>query len=875
MPIAASSTARACACGSRAGKRSRTGSRSPASLPTGRSRPPSRREPGGAAHEFVAADYDELVDHPVELGRFWRGSFSAAGIAHEFVVAGALPDFDGETLLADAKRICETAIAFWHREGGKAPFERYLFLLNAVDEGRGGLEHRASTALVAPRRHLPRRADRARGARAADGAPAARAQPAEGYTDLLGLISHEYFHAWNVKRLKPRDFARLDYARENYTRLLWFFEGFTSYYDDLLLLRGGLIDAAHYLQLVAKTMTAVAGTPGRELQSVAASSFDAWVKYYRGDENTPNATVSYYAKGALVALAFDLTLRSEGRGSLDEVMRRLWTESQGGPIDEGDIADALEAVGGRSYAAELAAWVHGTGELPLAELLPRFGVGLERQPATLAQRLGVRVSESALTGVKVTHVLRGGGGERIGLAAGDELIGVGGWRLRRLDDALRFVARRGRHAALRRPRSASARPALRPGPPRRRRERRGAAASRRRRERRGPATRRGMDLRLSRDPATEPVRRRAAAFVALVVAVVLVHGWLTARLAERMAEIDSAAAKMPPRVEVAYVKTLELEAPKPLAAAVAPRPPPRPRAPRVAKRVEPAASAASATGGGRRRRRRAVRGRTAASAPEPTGLGAGRAALADPAVAVRRRGGAGAAAPAASAVEGFVWPKATRVSYLLTGNWRGELNGRAEVEWIKIDDRYQVNVAMHAGPEFAPLVARRMTSEGRIVEGGLAPERYEEETKVVTRDDRRVSMVFAPDSVTLGNGQQRVRLPGVQDTASQFIQFTWMFGSQPERLRVGNTFEFPLALPRSMNVWVYDVAEEEVLHTAIGPLNTFHLKPRRTVRRPGEWVVEMWFAPELRFLPVRLRIEQDANTYVELLIARKPEMSGP
>jgi hypothetical protein len=236
-----------------------------------------------------------------------------------------------------------------------------------------------------------------------------------------------------------------------------------------------------------------------------------------------------------------------------------------------------------------------------------------------------------------------------------------------------------------------------------------------------------------------------------------------------------------------------------------------------------------------------------------------------------------AAAPAsaaASAVEGFVWPKATRVSYLLTGNWRGELNGRAEVEWIKIDDRYQVIVAMHAGPEFAPLVARRMMSEGRIVEDGLAPDRYEEETKVVTRDDRRVSMVFAPDLVTLGNGQQRVRLPGVQDTASQFIQFTWMFGSQPERLRVGNTFEFPLALPRSMNVWVYDVAEEEVLHTAIGPLNTFHLKPRRSVRRPGEWVVEMWFAPELRFLPVRLRIEQDANTFVELLIARKPEMSG-
>ena len=222
-----------------------------------------------------------------------------------------------------------------------------------------------------------------------------------------------------------------------------------------------------------------------------------------------------------------------------------------------------------------------------------------------------------------------------------------------------------------------------------------------------------------------------------------------------------------------------------------------------------------------------------------------------------------------------MWPWARRVSYFLTGNWRGELNGRAEVEWIKIDDRYQVNVDMFAGPEFAPILARRMTSEGRIVEGGLSPDRYDEDTKVMMRDSRRVSVVFAPDSVTLGNGQQRDRVPGVQDTASQFIQFTWMFGAAPEKLRVGNSFDLPLALPRSMNTWTYDVAEEEVLHTAVGPLNTFHLKPRRGTRRPGEWTVDMWFAPELRYLPVRVHIEQDAGTYVELTIAKKPEIAGP
>ncbi|MEO8922099.1 MAG: PDZ domain-containing protein, partial [Caldimonas sp.] len=179
------------------------------------------------------------------------------------------------------------------------------------------------------------------------------------------------------------------------------------------------------------------------VQSVAAASFDAWVKYYRQDENTPNATVSYYAKGALVALALDLTLRGEGKGTLDGVMRHLWSHSEGGAIDESDIAAALETVGGRSYAPEIAAGVHGTKELPLESLMRRFGVEFDRQPATLAQRLGIRVSESPLTGVKVTNVLRGGAGEAIGLAPGDELIAVGEWRLRRLDDALRALPANG------------------------------------------------------------------------------------------------------------------------------------------------------------------------------------------------------------------------------------------------------------------------------------------------------------------------------------------------------------------------------------------------------------------------------------------------
>jgi predicted metalloprotease with PDZ domain len=379
---------------------------------------------------YEAADYDELVDHPVELGRFWRGRFEAAGLPHEFIVAGALPDFDGDRLLADARRICEAQIAFWHgaaaRKHGaaaKAPFERYVFMLNTAEDGHGGLEHRASTALIASRRDLPQRG---------------RAETSDGYVNVLGLISHEYFHTWNVKRLRPVEFARYDYTRENYTRLLWFFEGFTSYYDDLFLVRTGLIDAPRYLRLLAKTASGVLATPGRLVQSVAASSFDAWVKYYRSDENTPNATISYYTKGALIGLALDLSLRASG-GSLDDVMRLLWARSDGGPVSEADIAAALATSGGRSYAKELAAWVHGTTELPLGALLREAGVAWQAQAPTLAQRLGLRVSESALTGVKASHVLRGGAAERAGIAAGDELLAVAGWRLRRLDDALRLL----------------------------------------------------------------------------------------------------------------------------------------------------------------------------------------------------------------------------------------------------------------------------------------------------------------------------------------------------------------------------------------------------------------------------------------------------
>ncbi len=397
----------------------------------------------GGLH-WRAADYDELVDHPFELGAFWRGRFTVQGVEHELVVAGAWPGFDGDRLLRDSQRICEEHIRFWHGRRGKPPFERYVFMLNTVEDGYGGLEHRASTALIAARKDLPRRGD-----------PAL----SDGYLTLLGLISHEYFHTWNVKRLKPAELCRIDHTRENYTEMLWFFEGFTSYYDDLALVRSGLIDGPRYLKLLAKTASAVQSMPGRAVQSVAQASFDAWNKYYRQDENTPNATISYYTKGAQVALCLDLTLRREGRGSLDAVMRHLWalglergsrcgTRDGLSPrrdpgsigITEDDIAQALEAVGGRSFERELRHWVHGTAELPVADLLPVMGMAQQREPERLAAAWGLRVNEGPVTGCIVRQVLRRSAAEAAGLCAGDEILAVQGWRVRRLDDAAAWLA---------------------------------------------------------------------------------------------------------------------------------------------------------------------------------------------------------------------------------------------------------------------------------------------------------------------------------------------------------------------------------------------------------------------------------------------------
>lgn len=225
--------------------------------------------------------------------------------------------------------------------------------------------------------------------------------------------------------------------------------------------------------------------------------------------------------------------------------------------------------------------------------------------------------------------------------------------------------------------------------------------------------------------------------------------------------------------------------------------------------------------------------------------------------------------------EAFEWPGSTRLRYNLSGYYQGEIHGQAQVEWIRVGHHYQVHLDVSVGLSFAPLMARRMSSDGDITPMGLAPRRYEQETKFAFKDPWRAVMFFEPDAIVMANGQRRERWPGVQDTASQFVQLSWMFETKPELLRRGNVVVIPLAMPRAISHWVYDVLDEETLYTPFGEVNAVHLKPRREARAGGDLVSEIWVAPRLRHLPVRFRIRQDADNFIDLMLDRKPELADP
>ena len=386
----------------------------------------SLRELKARRHRFgtyVADDYDELIDHPVEMGEFELISFQAHGVPHEMAITGKVPGLDIQRLTSDLKKICEEQIAFFEPKSKSAPMSRYVFLTLAVGEGYGGLEHRASTALICARNDLP---------------VLGQAELTDGYRGFLGLCSHEYFHTWNVKRIKPSAFAPYALDQENYTTLLWLFEGFTSYYDDLILLRSGVIDMPTYLKLLEKTINGVHRSRGRLKQTVAESSFDAWTKYYRQDENAPNAIVSYYAKGSLVALLLDLVIRRDTRGkrSLDDVMRALWRRygrhfysANGGiGVEDHELEALFDEITGLELKSVFDLAVRGTRDLPLADAFASMGIALSDQRKTNKLSLNVRVQQEGGL-CKLANVHETGPAHHAGFSAGDTLVAIDGLRV--------------------------------------------------------------------------------------------------------------------------------------------------------------------------------------------------------------------------------------------------------------------------------------------------------------------------------------------------------------------------------------------------------------------------------------------------------------
>ncbi|WP_445116146.1 M61 family metallopeptidase [Acinetobacter sp. WZC-1] len=356
-------------------------------------------------YTLKADDYMQLIDSPFELAEQTRFGFEAYGIPHEFVVSGTHA-MNAERMQQDIEKICRTEISMF----GSAPFKNYTFMTMATGNSYGGLEHPNSTSLITPRKDLPK-ADEP-------------TEPSPDYQRFLGLCSHEYFHSWLVKFIRPENFVNYDLHQESYTSLLWIFEGFTSYYDDLILLRSGVISQDSYLKLLKAQIDRYLQNPGRLIQSVSESSFDTWVKFYRQDENSNNAGTSYYNKGCLVALCLDLGLRIRG-SSLDALMNRLYADAQQGiQVNERTIYDLCEELTGDKWEEQITHLINTTDELPLDQLLPEFGLSYAlNQKESLP--LGLKVVDKP-EGLLVQQARRDGSGTLAGLSASDVIIAIDG-----------------------------------------------------------------------------------------------------------------------------------------------------------------------------------------------------------------------------------------------------------------------------------------------------------------------------------------------------------------------------------------------------------------------------------------------------------------
>ena len=359
----------------------------------------------GAA-TFWAEDFDTLVDCPVEVGEHTHKTFTVEGKPHHWVVWGE-GNLNLEQLTKDTQKIIETEAEIF----GGLPYEQYSFLLHLSNGGFGGLEHKESCVLNYRRFGF---------------------RETESYQRFLRLVAHEFFHLWNVKRIRPIALETFDYDQENYTPSLWFSEGVTSYYDQLIPLRAGLMTRREFLASFSKEITRLLTTPGRQIQPLAESSYDAWIKLYRRDANSPNSQISYYLKGEMVALLLDLTIRDrhDNQRSFDDVLRQLWQTF--GKSETGFTPEQLEAcitnIADQDLTAIFHKFLHTTEELPLAEWLERFGLKLQARQGESPPWLGISVKgEGQWT--KITSVMSDSPAAQAGITPGDILLAIGQFRV--------------------------------------------------------------------------------------------------------------------------------------------------------------------------------------------------------------------------------------------------------------------------------------------------------------------------------------------------------------------------------------------------------------------------------------------------------------
>ncbi|MCC5930208.1 MAG: M61 family metallopeptidase [Cyclobacteriaceae bacterium] len=364
---------------------------------------------GESSWIYKIQNYDELADSPIQIGNHEVFTFNAAGVEHELAMVGP-GNYNSRRIISDLSQIAEVCTEIF----GENPNKRFVYIVHNLDRRGGGLEHMNSTVLQVDRWSYG---------------------PENSYLNFLSLAAHEYFHLWLVKRLRPAAFIPYDYDQEQYTPLLWVMEGFVSYYDDLILKRAGLMSEREYLRRVALNFSTLMNTPGRKVQSVAASSFDTWIKFYRRDENSNNSQVSYYNKGAVLATLLDLEIisNSMGKHRLNDVLKEMYQQfykRKDAGINENDVKKYLERYAGKDLGDFFESYIYGTDEIDFEKYFEKAGLNLfDLNSENKSASLGFSFQYISANMV-VRTVLRDGPAWKSGINVDDEILAIDGFRVR-------------------------------------------------------------------------------------------------------------------------------------------------------------------------------------------------------------------------------------------------------------------------------------------------------------------------------------------------------------------------------------------------------------------------------------------------------------